>query len=115
MKNWYKIVDLEDGKPKTLFHGYNGERSIPFNKWIQAEVKTVSDGSRGTPYLSGFHILRTVDDCLKYLEKFQNMAPKAIVKCNARSIWPKRHSRDPVFLAKYINVKEIVWKATVNY
>lgn len=107
----FKIVDLKDGEPITLFHGYDGERKLPFGKWIRADLKTVSDGSKGTPYLSGFHVLMSVESCRRYLDRFKNMAPKAIVRCDAMSVWPKWHSRDPVYLAKYIRVKEIVWKA----
>lgn len=112
--SWYKIVDLKDGKPKTLFHGHTSGRFLPFGKWLEAEIKEVSDGSRGTPYMSGFHILPSVSDCLNYLRKFKNMAPKAIVECDAIIIWSKRHSRNPVFLAKYINIRKIVWKTAVN-
>lgn len=46
-----------------------------------------------------------------YLEKFQNVEPKAIVLCMARGLTPKEHSPSPVLLATDLLVKRIVWRA----
>lgn len=96
---WYKIVDEIKGQIKTLFHGYGGERKIPTAKWIFADVKIVSDG-KGTQYISGFHIITTHEECVDYLKRFKNIEPKRIVKCIAKSIRPKSHSRHSVYLAE---------------
>ena len=100
---WYKIVDLKDGKINTLFHGLNGSKIIPRNEWLKADKKMVNDG-KGPLYLSGWHIIPSYDLCIKYLKRFKNVKYKAIVKCYAKDIVPKKHSRSQVFLADYIYI-----------
>jgi len=47
--SWYKIVETDDkGNIKTLFHGINRSRILRVGEWLQAELKMVIDGSRGT-------------------------------------------------------------------
>jgi hypothetical protein len=100
----YKIVENNNGIFKTLFHGVNRSRKLETNKWHEAEQKLVSDGTSKTKYISGFHVLNTYETALKYLEKFTHRENKKIVKCIAEEIVPKAHSRDPVFLARYIHI-----------
>jgi hypothetical protein len=78
----YKIFELgeEYGRPvpKTLFHGLNRlyvqgccppeakysvrrSRVLPVGEWIRAERRWVTDGSRRTPYESGFHCYTNLD------------------------------------------------------
>ena len=98
----FKIVDWKNDTPHTLFHGVSRSRKLPFNKWITAEEKMVRDGSNQERYLSGFHVLPTVKDCLEYLKKFRNTQDKAIVRCWVRSVRRKERSPSPVYLAKEI-------------
>ena len=49
----YKIVELDDGHIKTLFHGLNGSRILPCNVWLKSEQKLVKDGTSKTFYESG--------------------------------------------------------------
>ena len=107
MKTWYKIVERQNGVLKTLFHGLNGSRIIPENKWLKAEKKLVRDGTSKTYYKSGWHIMPTYEECVEYLKFFQNLNTKCIVKCKAMDIRPKSHSRSNVFLADYILVGPI--------
>ena len=81
--DYYKIVDLNDNQePRTLFHGVGGNRTLSFGEWVDAEQKMVRDGSSPTWYLSGFHVLKTVQECIDYLTKFKNVENKAIVRCS---------------------------------
>ena len=107
---WYKIVDTDSlGRIKTLFHGVSGSRIIPQGQWIRAEVKTVHDGSSGTPYQSGWHVMKSVDECVAYLKKFKNVENKAIIKCKIRgNLWPKEHSPSDVWLAEWLWFEEII-------
>jgi hypothetical protein len=106
---WYKIVDRDDeGNLKTLYHGVNKSKILKFNRWLTAENKIVKDGSGKTRYLSGFHLLSSLEDCLDYLKLFRRISNKAIVKCKAKKIRPKKHSKKSVFMADKIIIKEVV-------
>jgi len=93
----FRIVEVQNGLIKTLFHGINGSRIIPRGKWIKAEKKLVDDG--GTKYISGFHVLKSRATCQKYLKTFKLTKTKRIVPVLAKGLRPKSHSRHPVFLA----------------
>jgi len=108
LKKWYKIVDLVDDQVKTLFHGNRGSRTLPHKEWLEAELKIVSDG--GTKYLSGWHIIPSLEECLEYLEKFKNIEPKAVIKCRAKEVWKKAHSPSNIWLSKWLYIEEVVWK-----
>lgn len=104
-KYWYKIVEKVEDDYFLLFHGVNKSRKIPENEWFTADVKPVHDGSKGTEYMSGFHILESYEDCVKYLGKFKNLKTKHIIQCEAENVWSKKHSRDNVFLSEKIKMK----------
>jgi hypothetical protein len=108
-QTYYKIVDIDlKGNIKTLFHGIEGSRILPLNQWLIAEKKMVCDGSPGsTSYLSGFHVLETLHECLSSLEKLTNFEPKAIVECECKGLRPKEHSRDRGFLADEMIIKKV--------
>lgn len=107
--NWYKIVDRDaKGNIKSLFHGNRGTRILKIGEWMEAEIKPVKDGTSKTTYLSGWHIAPSLEECKKYLKYFKNIEPKAIVKCEAGTIWPKEHSRHNIYLAQWIKILEEV-------
>jgi len=108
----YKIVDVIDGKIKTLFHGLNGSKVIPVDEWMPADRKMVRDGSSTTWYESGWHVFKEMDTALTYLRKFSNLAPKAIVRCRAKGLRPKEHSPSPVLLASDLLIEQIMWQVT---
>lgn len=105
---YYKIVDKINGEYKVLFHGLNGSKKIKTNEWLQAELKTVTDGDpkRSTSYLSGWHIMESYEEAEKYLSRFTNIENKVIVECEAKNIWKKEHSPHNVYLAEFIKIKE---------
>lgn len=97
---YFKIVESEKNKVKTLFHGINRSRTLEKGKWIKAERKMVSDG-KGTKYLSGLHILEDYDKTVKYLSKFKKTHNKKIIKCYAEGLRVKETNSD-VYLADKI-------------
>lgn len=105
MVTCYKIMDLApDGKSyKTLFHGINGSRSIPFDTWIKADRKWAGEG--GTKYWTGFHVLLYKEDAEKYFKKFTDETKtRVIVKCMARNLRLKESSHGLVHLAEEIMI-----------
>ena len=99
----YKIVEVQNGDIRTLFHGTNGSRTIPKGEWVQAVMKEVKDGTSGTSYISGWHVLMDYQHCVEYLKRFKNRLDiLEIVPCEVRNLRPKEHSLSPVFLAEYI-------------
>ena len=107
-QTWYKIVDEDKpGVFKTLFHGVNKSRVLKFSEWLKAELKMVKDGTSKTTYLSGWHIAPSYEECVEYLKSFKHTDKKRIVKCTAKNIWPKAHSRHEIYLAEYINIEGV--------
>lgn len=102
---WYKIVDKDSkGNYKALFHGVGGSRFLPVGEWLESEQKTVRDGSSGTQYLSGWHIMMNLDECQEYLKRF-TVSGRVIVEVDVKGrIWPKEHSPSNVHLCKWIKI-----------
>lgn len=99
----YKIVEVVDGQIKTLFHGIDGSRLMPRGKWIDADETWVRDGSKGTYYLSGWHVFLTLVDATEYLFRFRKRTDiLQIVQCKVEGLTPKLHSPAPVLLARRI-------------
>jgi len=103
---FYKIVEKDkSGNFRMLFHGINKSRIIPVGEWIKSERKLVSDGTNGTKYWSGWHVIKNLDDCIEYLEKFTAGRTLTIVKCSVKGeTWDKEHSHSNVQLCEYIKV-----------
>ena len=105
----YKIVDIGKGNMKTLFHGRSGSRIIPQSQWLQAEMKLVKDGSSKTTYLSGWHVMNSVQECVDYLVKFKHTENKAIIRCKVKGkLWSKEHSPADVWSAEWLWFEETV-------
>jgi len=107
---WYKIVDKDrHGNFKMLFHGIKGSKIIPKNEWVKSERKAVRDGSIGTVYISGWHVMMNLDEAKQYLSKFTANIERVIVMIDVRGkIWAKEHSPSNVHLCEEIKIiKEI--------
>ena len=104
----YRIVEIKNGKPHSLFHGTDGSREIPMNRWVDANIKTVHDGSCGTEYESGFHILLSAKEALEFFNKmFRIKENRIVIKCYAKGLRKKSHSKRDVYLADKIMIKDI--------
>lgn len=106
---WYKIVESDwrehtNIQFKTLFHGNCGSRIIPTDTWLQADEKMVHDGTAGTEYLSGWHVIPTREEAQHYRDKFTAKRPGSldIVRVWTHNVRPKKHSRAPIYLAEWI-------------
>ena len=100
---YYKIVDSNSkGTLFTLFHGVGGSKRLDIGTEYVADKKMVDDG--GTKYLSGFHVLPTLDECEKYLKRFKHVVYKKIVACECTGLRPKEHSPSNVLLADTMKV-----------
>jgi hypothetical protein len=112
MRKYYKIMDCSSKGPKTLFHGNNGSKIIPMKEWVKASrYKLVTDGSGKTQYMSGWHVMESLEEAEEYLgTKFKNLSNKIIVECYiAENIRPKTHSRANVWLSQMIYLDKIVY------
>ena len=110
---YYKIFDAKNDMPHTLFHGVQKSRLLPLDEWITAEVKNVSDGSAGKVYRSGFHVLKHFEETKNFfMNQFRIFDHRviSIIDVDVDSgIWPKKHSRGNVFLAKKIRINKKEW------
>lgn len=111
MKLYFKIVKQENGQLKTVHFALNKSRKIPWDKWIKAEKKIITDGGGGTKYISGIHVLATKEDAENYMRHFRkDRELLKIVPCYAMGVRIKKHSREKVYLANRIlipNFEEI--------
>ena len=105
---WYKIVDNDrHGNFKMLFHGIRGSRIMPVDEWIKSEQKLVRDGSVGTQYTSGWHIMMNLDEAIEYKARFTSNSPheRVLVKVDVSGkIWAKEHSPSNVHLCEWIKI-----------
>ncbi len=96
----YRIVEEKNGEYYSLFHGTNRSRKLPRGIWLKADKKTVKDGTRGTYYKSGFHVLTSRIEADKFFKKlFRIYKNRKVIRILAKGLRPKEHSRHEVFLA----------------
>jgi|TARA_R100001086_G_scaffold232773_1_gene154164 hypothetical protein len=97
----YKIVEQHGLHLKTLFHGLDGTRTLPYGRWLTAVKKDVKDGTSKTTYLSGWHVLKSREAAEAYLRAFtQRLDILKIVPVDVRGeVRLKAHSRSEVYLA----------------
>lgn len=103
----YRIVEEKNGEYYSLFHGTNRSRKLPRGIWIKADKKLVKDGTRGTYYRSGFHVLTSKEEAEKFFAKlFRIYKNRKVIKVLAKGLRPKGHSRHEIFLADEMYVPE---------
>ena len=98
----YRIVEVRNGRPCTLFHGWHGSRQLPTNRWLEAEVKVVRDGGQGPSYKSGFHVCRTREVAERLLKRFRRQRHLVIVEVKARGLRPKRTNSQVALATKML-------------
>ncbi len=114
MKTAYKIFDVYTDKngnavPKTLFHGIRGSRIVQTNEWIDAEHKSVIDGSGQERYISGFHAYSTIDDVKKWLRGAKNLDNRVVVKVHIAGMRSKPRAVRSTVLADRMKVTGQAW------
>ena len=113
----FKIVDMDKKyQPKFLFHGIGGNKVIPTDKTIQAKESLVKDGTGGTQYLSGIHVLKDVDTAVDYLleQNFVISITKIIVPVFCSFIRRKVHARSEVWLASNMILFQKDWNQAIS-
>jgi hypothetical protein len=108
----YKIVEkLPDGSYKFLFH----DRKISFRLSDMLVAKNKmgyeaynKDGSKKM-YLTGIHVIETLELCLKYLKYFKRKDNKAIIFCDVMHVRKKPDGRAGVMLADTIILREEIF------
>jgi hypothetical protein len=109
----YKIFDLgvdeHNTYPKTLFHGVQGSRQLPLGEWIKAEKKMVTDGSRSSHYLSGFHVYKTVEDVKEWFKRAKHLQNRVVVEVSARQCRQKPCAIRPTILSDWLFISEEAW------
>lgn len=109
----YKIFDLHNGSPKTLFHGVKGSRLLPVNVWVEAEEKWCIDGSRQTKYLSGFHAYRTKEDVKNWIRRAKNLINRVVVQVEIEELRLKPNAVRPTILAKRMFISKKNWEERI--
>ena len=103
MEKVYKIVEKDGELIKTIFHGYNKSRIIPYGKWLKAEKRMVKDGSGGKRYLAGWHVIKDEKIAIQFLKsKFRKRLDKlSIIPCMAIGLRQKP-TNSMVYLADWV-------------
>ena len=105
----YKIVELEKGNIKTLFHGINKSRVLEQGKWIKADIKLGRDGKGDCWYMTGWHSLPSIEVAQKYLGNFTNRLDRLrIVECEVKGDIHPKPTNDTVILSEWIKLGNIV-------
>jgi hypothetical protein len=111
----YKIFRNRD-LPTTLFHGIDGSKTLPLNKWIQAEKKRVwNPGERvpGKSFMSGLHFYSTKGEAIEYMNtRFKNLEELCVCRVNVRDAKEKPRSKG-CMLAAAIKILGADWRKQV--
>jgi hypothetical protein len=117
-RKYYRMLRDKDGLPTTLFHAVNGSKKVPLDEWIEAIVKEAWDGSKTTAkrYMSGFHVLPTLDDIVKFSGKFRKREDLVIcpVWVDEEDMWDKEHSPADVKLVKKMMISSKQWENRIR-
>jgi hypothetical protein len=89
----YRIVEIKNGKVLSLFHGTQGSREIFLDVWNLCDFKFVRDGSKGQTYISGWHVMKSKEECENLFEKtFRIKENRKVIKCEVRGNIHPKHS-----------------------
>jgi len=114
---YWRLVRERNGKPTTLFHGVRGSCLLPLDTWTTAEIRTVHDGSRAvaTPYKSGFHVMASRDELIRFAGRFRKRDNLFIVQVDvAGLLWDKAHSHANVLLAERMRIRTKYWRERLD-
>jgi len=92
--SYYRIVEIKNGKPLSLFHGTNGSREIPTDTWVKCDKKRVHDGSNDFYYESGFHAIEGFENAMHFFDTmFRIRENRYIVPCELRGNIRPKHDK----------------------
>jgi len=114
----YRLFRFKDLDPEVLFHSFpldnKKTKRVPLDTWICAEEKqTWNPGKKNGPgFISGWHVVVSEKECIKYLKKFKNSKDIKICKVLVKGL---RHKpRSQVMLAKWMLVPKDAWLKAIN-
>ena len=110
----YRIFEVgPDNGPRTLYHGHNGTRDVPFDTWLETGDRVVHNPGKktGPGYEEGFHVFTSESECKKYLKGFTR-TDRTLQVCPVyfEDAAPKPRSRSGVLLAKRMYVPALEWE-----
>ena len=114
LKVW-KIFDTRIDKngieqPCTLFHGLHGSRMLKVGKWMKAEKRMVTDGSRTIAFESGFHGFKTQKEVRAWLHRATKLAGRVVVETIFRDCRAKPRSVGNTILGDSCCISRNAWK-----
>lgn len=90
--------------PLVIFENRLNKIIVSWHKWI-SNSSNDRQKTKSRKYKCGFHILPKFEETKDILLKqFKNLHNKAIVKCKAKNVWPKKHSPNNIYLAEWIYI-----------
>ncbi len=117
VKRYFRVFEVKEDLPHTIFHGVRRSKKLSLDEWIESETKNVRDGSKGKVYKSGFHVIEdvceTIDFFVSRFKIFKNRVIAAVDIDIDAGIWPKKHSKGNVFLAKMMLIQEKEWNKRI--
>lgn len=91
---YYRIVEIKNGKPYSLFHATGGSREIPTDRWVECDKKIVKDGSSTFLYPSGFHAIEGYENAIHFFNTmFRIKENRYIVPCELRGNIRPKHDK----------------------
>lgn len=109
----WRLLRVRNGEPCTLFHGWQGTRTLPLDLELTAEVKDVRNPGKktGPTFESGWHVLMSKEACVEYLKRFK--AKDDIVVCRVDVAGIRQKPRSKVILARKMLIWEADWEAAL--
>ena len=109
----WRLLRVRNGEPCTLFHGWQGSRTLPMDYALKAEVKDVRNPGKkeGPTFLSGWHVLMSKQGCVEYLKRFK--AKDDIVVCRVDVAGLRTKPRSSVTLAQVMKINQADWEAAL--
>jgi hypothetical protein len=102
MRAW-RLFEIKDNQPHTLFHGVDGSRRLQVGKWYDADVRLVYDGSNRREYLSGFHVFADEHTANRYHQRFTAPRDIRVLEIEVERVRPKPTNGD-VLLAERMRI-----------
>jgi hypothetical protein len=84
MESGYRVVEVVDGRVRSLYHGTNGSREIRLGVWNRCRGGAVHDGSEGRDYEAGWHYFSSEDRAMEFFSSLRIKAGRYIVRCYIR-------------------------------
>lgn len=108
----FKIFEVRDELPTTLFHGWNGSRKLLLDTNLIAENKEATDGSRSTTYKSGFHSYEDLKAVIEWSKGIvgQNRKHRYVCKVNIDDFWYKPNAIRRTYLSNILYIDSRDWR-----